>query len=112
MKQKKLTLDEAWDHCLRMWQWIAEQIENGSDVCVATLKHNWIDDHGMQDWDIFASCFFCQYDTENKGECQKCPAFMVDSEFDCMKGEYRYCGKPIAFYNKIVELNKKRLEAK
>lgn len=24
---KKLTLDQTWEECLRMWEWIAEQIE-------------------------------------------------------------------------------------
>jgi len=110
---KKLTLEQTWRHCLAMWKWIAEEAKQGSTWDVYDLKAEWMDKH-PQFGGIIVSCFFCHYDDEQGcGDCSQCPGRLVDKEFHCLYHEtYHFPEKPVKFYQKLLELNKKRKEKK
>ena len=102
----KYTLDETWKHCLEMWAWIAEQIKANPDLCIESLKSEWLREH---DFDIITgNCFFCYYAVG--GDCKDCPGRLVDFGFNCTNSEYNYWRFPIKFYEKLLELDKKRKE--
>ncbi len=119
---KRLTLDETWVLCLKMWKWIAMKvraaIKAGKTWNVNTLKKEWLEKHGFED--IVDDCFFCDfYDKRRKSdsglgclESGLCPGRKVDDLFDCATTDYHYCNKPIAFYKKLCELYKLRLAKK
>ncbi len=119
---KRLTLDETWVLCLAMWKWIAKEGRAATkagivwDVC--ELKREWVDIHGFEKIKIYHNCFFCEYahhysyeDIRGEG-CNLCPARKIDKEFDCHNDEYYYFCYPIAFYKKLLALNKIRLAKK
>ena len=118
MKTKKLTLDETWVLCLSMWRWIAEQKRAGNTIGIDILKSDWLD----KNWagkEIRSDCFFCDWAIRHakrvkpeSGGCPDCPGVFVDRQFDCADKNYNFFSKPIAFYNKFVSLNRKRLKAK
>ncbi len=119
---KKLTLDETWRLCLSMWRWVAKQIRGGSRKCIDNLKIQWLEAHRYElneedDEYIKLNCFFCEYEEQQlmKGErssCDYCPGKMIDKSFSCVGSGYSWSGTPIAFYNKLVSLNRKRLAKK
>jgi len=116
---KKMTLDETWDKCLRMWKWIAkEEKRKGNRILVDALKQSWLLNHGYQTKDIEADCFFCEYcrthESKNSDStrCVLCPGKKVDKSFHCASIRYHYAHRPIAFYKKICELNRIRLKGK
>jgi len=106
-----------------MWKGIAAKKKKGSEEEVGELKGIWLEEHGFEDIEIKANCFFCEYASQQceygsqqkrdvgPKRCQFCPAKLVDKEFDCFCETYHYHRKPIAFYNKLLELNKKRLSS-
>lgn len=115
----KLTLAKTWQLCLRMWKWIAKEMEKDNKLSIWNLKDQWLEEHKFQLIDIVHSCFFCEYNTQQGGEpcdCQKdtacslCPGKLVSKSFKCNRKTYSYSKKPIQFYKKLVELNNKRLE--
>ncbi len=107
---KKLNLDETWRLCLQMWKWIARERRKNQRTDIGTLKRQWLREHGIES--IRFSCFFCEYGQRfvNSSLCQKCPAKMVDKNFNCEKDGryYHWSERPVAFYNKLVQLNKRR----
>lgn len=109
---KRLTLNETWKLCLAMWRWIARQVRAGrNDVDVSKLKDEWLAKKGFDPMEILHSCFFCHYTTDSDLEdCEQCPGRKVDPYFGCCGGKYYYRFHPIAFYNKLVRLNRKRLK--
>ncbi len=114
---KKLTLDETWRLCLSMWRWIAKVIKAGDERSVMVLKEVWLDNHGFpSDGTICGDCFFCEYDDNKEKttteQCCYCPGRKIDEDFNCCDKEYHYGNKSIAFYNKLVQLNRKRLKVK
>lgn len=122
MKTKKLTLDETWVLCLRMWKWIAKQVRVDSKLDVEKLKDEWLE-RNWKGEPLEESCFFCEYAaTHNReakgyrGDCpcgrSTCPAAFVDKQFSCVDNDCNYNDHPIPFYNKLVSLNRKRLKAK
>ena len=114
---KKMSLDETWKNCKDMWQWIAEQIENGSDKGIGTLKHEWLNDNGYEGY-LKYDCFFCTYAGKGRDRsisfnelCSACPARKVDEEFKCEgESEYSWHRHPVEFYKKIKSLDQKRIE--
>lgn len=109
-----MNLNKTWKLCLSMWRWIAEQCRKYSDVDVRDLKKEWLQKHGFKNDKIGAHCFFCQYNDAHphkKDNCN-CPARKVDREFNCMDADYDFYHKPIAFYNKLRALNRKRNKVK
>ena len=106
---KKLTLNQAWTQCLRMWKWIDKQFEESSGVTVSALKCRWLKENGYADECIVNDCFFCDYDVENgNGLCSLCPGELVNKRFNCENVTYDWYSKPRKFYKKLLELNKKR----
>ena len=99
-----MTLNETWKNCLAMWKWIAEQIQDNPDLDVKDLKMEWLDNNGFGTT-IVEDCFFCDY---APGNCLHCPGKLIDPSFHCEAEEYHYLESPVAFYEKIVALNKKR----
>jgi ribosomal protein S14 len=115
--KKKLTLDETWELCLKMWKWIDEGTngnEYNLDSPVEELKGVWLDGHHIDE--ITGDCLFCSYKHSHGGDalddCSKCPAKKVDKSFTCLSEECNYKYRPRAFYRKLVALNKKRLAKK
>jgi len=104
---KKLTLDETWEQSLAMWKWISRQWTRGRRDVLA-LKEEWLKKQGYGESEVLRDCFFCQACREI---CSNCPAVLIDSSFDCIGTDYSYHDAP-AFYAKLKELNKIRLEAK
>ncbi len=110
---KKLTLNETWRLCLKMWRWIAKQVKEGTKKSTDKLKLEWL----KNNWagkKLYGSCFFCEYLEKHPKagnacpSCPSCPAVMIDPKFSCMGTAYDYEGYPIKFYNKLVSLNRKR----
>ena len=115
---KRMTLDETWKNCLSMWRWIAKRVRYGCAKNVSSLKREWLKDHRIADGVLFEDCFFCHYHLSHKRRvraiegCEGCPAVFVDRGFVCTHDNYDYDTEPIAFYNKLVSLNRKRLKNK
>ena len=114
---KRLTLDETWVLCLKMWKWTDEQIEeHGIDYAEENnLKRLWLKKQRFRR-NIVLNCFFCDYACKqggflnDLGNCPSCPGRLVRPNFHCEKREsYRWDEKPRKFYKKLVELNKIRL---
>lgn len=109
---KRLTLDETWVLCLKMWKWIAAQKKENRRKDGEILKIEWLESHGYRCGELHLDCFFCEYGYYHakgkKGTCDKCPARKINPKFDCLSIGYGYNDKPIAFYAKLVALNKKR----
>lgn len=99
---KKQKLDECWKNCLSMWRWIAKEVKAGTDADVGDLKVGWLARHGFSN--ISDNCFFCDYGRTYS----ECPGKLVDKDFNCEDEDYDYWEEPIAFYNKLVSLNRKR----
>lgn len=104
---KRLTLNEIWEQCLKMWRWIVRQ------KCprnVKNLKEEWLKRNGFKDDYPDSDCFFCEWDfSKGVDSCSYCPAKKVDENFYCGTAEYNYFRKSAAFLRKIIELNKIRL---
>ncbi|MHC4397910.1 MAG: hypothetical protein ACYS1A_19875 [Planctomycetota bacterium] len=108
---KRLTLDETWRLCLSMWRWIAKQKRLHPYSNIRVLKRRWAEKHGY--FDLEQNCFFCEYTVRRELYCEGCPGAKVDKMFRCARyPKYIWYSKPIAFYKKLVSLNRKRLAKK
>ncbi|MCJ7776850.1 MAG: hypothetical protein MUP16_00830 [Sedimentisphaerales bacterium] len=105
---KKLTLNQTWVLCLRMWKWIARVWIKGDDV--NKLKKEWWEKHGFSVSHLSSgNCFFCNSaGYKSSDDCVRCPGKKIDKDFDCMCEEYDYEEKPKAFYAKLLRLDKIR----
>lgn len=105
---KKLTLDQTWVLCLRMWKWIAKVRKSWQSV--NELKKEWRRKHGFSVSHLSSgNCFFCNSaGYKNFDYCVQCPGRKVDKDFDCMHNEYSYDKNPKAFYAELLRLNKIR----
>lgn len=107
---KKLNLDQTWKLCMSMWWWIVKKKKKRSRYSVGALKEQWLEKHRYKADEIDNDCFFCAYDERYKDDCSRCPARIVDGEqFHCSNAAYSWSYKPILFYEKLKELNRKRL---
>lgn len=104
----RLTLNKSWELCLKQWAWIAKQIRAGDDRYINTIKEAWLKEKGFKN--IYADCFFCEYTYPSKSGCNVCPGRKIDKTFDCENIEYDYENKPLKFYAKLKELNRKRMK--
>jgi len=114
-KKKRLTLNETWVLCLQMRKWVATQRKKGSRVTISNLILRWLEKHRYQDGELDSDCFFCEYDRQHRrqrGPCSFCPGVLVEPGFSCTDDDCDYEERPIAFYAKLVELNKKRKRRK
>ncbi len=114
MAKKKLTLNETWRLCLSMWKWIAKQKRAGTLKDTYNLKVEWLQKHWVGK-DVYDECFFCDYQIQHRkreyegaSDCPGCPGALVDKWFDCYHSGCDWFYNPIAFYNKLVSLNRKR----
>ena len=121
--KKRLTIDETWELCLKMWKWIADEVtamgkQFNPNSTVESLKSKWLEENGYNRTRINHRCFLCEYDDQYTDDldhiyaCRACPARLVDSDFSCGNIEYEYDVQPLKFYAKLVELNKIRLAKK
>ena len=94
----KLTKKRAIEEHRKMWNWIAEQYENETDILlelhnVDRLKSYYIDDNYMEllDIELTDNCFCCTYDGLYDGDCSHCPLEWEsgDSYMPCMGRSYR-----------------------
>lgn len=107
-----MTLNKTWIECLKMWEWISAVVKvAGGYFDVENLKETWLENNGYEEG-LRNDCFFCEYDYSRKGDCSTCPGYLVDKTFDCLFTRYSFDGNPVAFYKKLVSLNKKRLRGK
>ena len=107
---KKMTLDETWTNCLKMWRWIAKQRKLKPKISTEFFKEEWLLKHGFKTIDH--DCFFCEYDSKYGDGCYGCPARKYDPEFHCSNRLWHWKKYPTKFYNKLVALNKIRLKKK
>lgn len=111
--EKKLTLNQTWKYCLEMWEWVAEQIKQGTDLDVDALKEKWLRKY-THIRSLYNDCFFCEYLKRHctEGDCSTCPGKLVNKRFYCNNQTYHYDRKPLKFYQKLVKMNEKRLKDK
>jgi len=107
---KRLTLNRAWTLCLKQWKWIIKQLDAGRTESIDKLKAEWMEQNGYGYDEICANCFFCEYANQQGGiyNCECCPGTLVNKKFYCRNKTYNFREKPIKFYKKLLELNKKR----
>lgn len=108
--KKKLTLNQTWTLCLRMWRWIAKvwQTKGYKGMDVHDLKRMWLREHGFESSLIRAHCFFCDY-KGIFGYCHRaCPGALVNPDFNCMEYNYDFENRPVEFYKELLRLNRIR----
>ncbi len=113
---EKLSIDETWRRCMDMWQFIAEQLKNGSEESSGVLKERWLRSYYPDD-DLKYDCYFCEAAKkisfeDHKCMCIGCPAREIDPTFDCDNGDNSWHLNGIGFYNTLCDLNQKRLRLK
>jgi len=109
---QKMTLDEIWDECDRMWQDMKRLFQKHpvGPECLASVltktKELWLIENGYCIADFWAGCFFCSV----TNVCDQCPGRQVDPAFDCadFKGHKAFDQYPIEFADYIHELNLER----
>lgn len=67
----ELAKEQAVKEHRKMWNWIAEQLENGVESNVSQLKNKYCKASGVH---LLDDCFCCNYARIIKGDgCQSCP---------------------------------------
>ena len=103
-------LELTWKNQLSMSRWVAKQWKLGRRNTWA-LKREWLQRHKFED-NMRSDCFFCQYNSERSNiGCRTCPARYIDDSFLCSNTEYHWQSDPVALYNKLRSINRKRLIA-
>lgn len=102
LKQTKLTKEQAIKGHRELWNWIAEQKENGNNSSVFHLKEKWCYEHCFKDEeiDLLNYCFCCEYNRmkckENgisyRDTCKYCPLIWGTEE----STEAYYCENGIS----------------
>ena len=108
-------LDRVWLNCLRMWEWISMNLPKGfsesnkpmKEYVINSLKRRWLRENKFTEL-MESDCFFCAYDKKHGNDCDFCPARLVKKDFHCTDCTYHFTHDPIAFYQRIVNLNLKR----
>lgn len=100
---RRLTLDETWTECLKMWRWIVREIRKGRRG-VGNLKGEYLKKRGIPADELMGDCFFCDYPRPERGYCRECPGRLVSSRFQCERPSYCYYSHPSAFLRKIEAL--------
>ena len=110
---KQLTLNQAWKKCLAHWKYVIKHWGEGKDV--SELKDEYLDEF-EKEGELLNDCYFCEYNEQQReetdpgeeGTCLQCPGKLVSARFDCHARAYHYWNKPLKFYRKLLELDKKR----
>lgn len=66
----KLTKEQAIQEHRKMWNWIADRLENGDAYDIADLKEYYLEGSIYRKEDIINNCFCCHY---AEGNCDNCP---------------------------------------
>lgn len=113
---ERINLDETWKLCLSMWEWIVEKRKEDGTLSVILLKEKWLQKHSFKKGSVTNDCFFCEYVVKRRTcvevFCPDCPGAKVEPTFSCLDDNCYYDDKPIAFYKKLLVLNKIRLAKK
>lgn len=108
MLKRKLSLEQTWQKCMKMWKEMIEVYwKRGMDG--GDLKEIYFDEHPKRKFPE-NGCYFCDYGDRREG-CTSCPGQLVHPRFNCHNESYHYICKPKAFYRKLVALDKKRKKA-
>jgi hypothetical protein len=120
---KKLTKDQAWEECIKMYSWIAENHQDFDDIPKAkahylktqtTYAENTAPSGQQENGDLLHNCFFCEYakkpNNYGAADCNKCPARLDDpkSSFHCANPSYNFAYCTEAFLVKLIEINAER----
>lgn len=110
MLKRKLSLEQTWQKCMKMWkEMIEKHWERGMSGGI--LKAIYFENHPKMDIPSH-KCFFCDYGERHSDyecdECDECPGRFINKGFNCCSTSYHYRHKPKAFYRKLLELDKKR----
>ena len=90
----KLTKKRAIEEHRKMWNWIAEQYENETDILlelhdIDRLKDYYIQLHlnELSDLKMAGNCFCCAYDRLYNGDCSHCPLNWGNNDWNvaCMR---------------------------
>ena len=90
----KLTKKRAIEEHRKMWNWIAEQYENETDILlelhdIDRLKDYYIQLHlnELSDLKMEGNCFCCAYDRLYNGDCSHCPLNWGSNDWNvaCMR---------------------------
>lgn len=116
MLKRKLSLEQTWIKCLKMWKEMIE-VHWKPGMTGNKLKEIYFENHPkIIEEPLCGGCYFCDYDTKRKGNndehCSNCPGRLINKKFDCHNESYHYDIKPKAFYRKLLELNTKRKSKK
>lgn len=86
----KLTREQAIAEHRKMWNWIADQIEeNEVRFFIADLKEQYTEKNKFK---IELNCFMCEYDLQYGGMCEHC--LLTDSQSnECLNGLYGKCAR-------------------
>lgn len=119
---KKLTLEQTWVACLKMWRWVCKEVKRRnitpSVSSITSLKYEWLRNKGYIT--PVDSCFFCDYDYRYEADCRLCPAGRMEGgyEFWCELNrnpsdnddwcDFAWFIDPHAFLRKLKSLNRKR----
>ncbi len=115
---KTLTLKEAFDACILMWEWVVEKwIASGQLASVLDLKLEYGELSKIEEiygGEIKGCCFFCEYSVQISGDgdggCSNCPGILIDPAFQCVASEYSYRVYPDLFLDKVKVLYKEGIE--
>lgn len=112
--KKKLTLNEAWEKCMAMWDWLVQNPEKS--------KRDYINKFGGHAY-LKNDCYFCEYAVQNDGFfdvynkhrtepmyelCSQCPGYLVSKTF-CCEGypSYDWDANSKGFFRKLKQLYKR-----
>ena len=103
----KLTLDQTWIKCLKMWKWVVKHHHKNRDD-VINLKYSYLKMCHIEPYQISNLCYFCNVAISAGYACENCPGKLVDPIFNCRNPKYNYCKKPEKFLAKLKQLNKQK----
>ena len=108
---KRLTIDQTWTKCLKMWRWIVrERRKSGYRADVQKLKEQYFAKKRFKPSNL---CWFCEYNDQhgNRENCDKCLGAIADK----VNNRYAWCNmhydwqrRPIAFLAELNRLNRIR----
>ncbi len=126
----KTELDKAWENCIAMWIWIADNFDPDHDAdafgvrtidYVQSLKLRYIKDRGLEGILTLYNhlCFFCAYRNDTLGDweigdtvperCQAgCPGAIAEPGWMCTNMQWAWHDDPVAFLAKLKELDAMR----
>lgn len=111
----RLNLDQTWEQCIKMWEFVCRSLRHDPDQEVNVLKERWMRKNYPPHVYVDYNCFFCDYDNNRRNEngksgqfCMYCPGKKVDKDFNCEDPAYHWMVKSHEFLKKIKALNKQR----